>query len=471
MRAAAAAFRAAEREHVVDTLSEGLTDNVMRAADDVYKTPVLQRNALFPSSSVRGGGAASGSSRAGREWGVRFSAGDERMELFGENDDYRKRFSNCAAKFEGLSGCKENDEVSDEGPDESYDNREGQGNMVAEDATGERPGTIGHSSMSKSVDERGYVADALVQVKSENMHVDAHDYSDVTSGKDLSGGRIPVNNGLAETESNFALEDCTEDSVQKAVGQNGKTVCRKGKKVSNDGSSREIKKEQSNELDCSSTREASKRKRPRLNEVLRLQKSLETARWTNAKAVREQSEVIVISDDESPTVHKSGGLDQRTISRRKRRKRKQESQMDKDEAKGREEGGSVWKGRMTAKKQTRAKKDELEDVSSGDEVETKLTEDEWEALLQGWVIMRKIERNGTTNLKAEKVKTMIQGPFGLGEGAGKVIGESDKREARRIRRRRLFEKNIALTNSDPERTDSEALSCEDVKRKVSLRKR
>lgn len=39
-------------------------------------------------------------------------------------------------------------------------------------------------------------------------------------------------------------------------------------------------------------------KKRKLSEVLRLQKSLESASWTNAKEVREQSEVIEISDDD-----------------------------------------------------------------------------------------------------------------------------------------------------------------------------
>lgn len=43
-----------------------------------------------------------------------------------------------------------------------------------------------------------------------------------------------------------------------------------------------------------------KRRSSGLSEVLRLQKSLETAQWTNSRAVSRQTEVIVISDDDAP---------------------------------------------------------------------------------------------------------------------------------------------------------------------------
>lgn len=43
-----------------------------------------------------------------------------------------------------------------------------------------------------------------------------------------------------------------------------------------------------------------KRRSSGLSEVLRLQKSLETAQWTNSRAISRQTEVIVISDDDAP---------------------------------------------------------------------------------------------------------------------------------------------------------------------------
>eukprot|EP00177_Eucheuma_denticulatum_P005112 GFKZ01009315.1.p1 GENE.GFKZ01009315.1~~GFKZ01009315.1.p1 ORF type:complete len:733 (+),score=91.54 GFKZ01009315.1:115-2199(+) len=62
----------------------------------------------------------------------------------------------------------------------------------------------------------------------------------------------------------------------------------------------------------------SKKKRgldSRMTEVLRLQKSLETARWTNAKAVREQTEVILLTEIEPLTAARGRGANRRTARR------------------------------------------------------------------------------------------------------------------------------------------------------------
>lgn len=450
-----------------------------RAAEGVYKTPVLQRQVLFPSSSIHREGVTSGAETVRRGPDTRFSADGERIELFGKNDAYRRRFSIGLRNGTGFS----DDEVEDDAgceeicvePDdklcvitESYQERVG--NAATEEVGEKSYDAKGHFAISDLEDEHSEGCSIPVHVKLEEINMDSYDYYDNANGG-ANSGKVELDNVLWDNESDGPSIGCTVDGKEERMGQNDEGVTQDKTKSSCDAfPTRKIKIEQRNKLDGLNAKEADKRKRPRMNEVLRLQKSLETARWTNAKAVREQSEVIIISDDESLNASNEDS-GQRIKSRRKRRKRMCDSQAKKEEAKDRSEGELANRGRVTVHGQTRAKKDEWEDVSSGDEVETKMTGDEWEALLQGWVIECEVERDGIRDLDAEKVKSMICGPFGLGERADELLGEPNERKVRRVGRRRLSKRNVSSVNLDAERTDSEGLSNEDIRRKASLRRK
>lgn len=131
------------------------------------------------------------------------------------------------------------------------------------------------------------------------------------------------------------------------------------------------------------------------------------------------------------------------------------------EKKGRGTGGNADRKIMA---------NEEEEVSSADEIEWNMREDEWVRFVKAWVVEGKVERRGWETVKADEVRIFMGGEFGLGERALELIPELWENCSGKTARDAVVKRNTQVYN-DTERTDSEGLSSEDIVRKQRVRRR